>query len=119
MFQLLSNIQRTNEIEGNESYFEKRYSKNIMVDGRLPFVRSTLFMFPMIEFGSYVFIYTYAMCFCDGGRGCRTFSHRYRRFISVCMHLLHAHVRTYSSRSRYGRAVGPLENIADSLDTMP
>lgn len=32
---------------------------------------------------------------------------------------IHAHVRTYSSRSRYGRAVGPSESIADSLDTMP
>lgn len=32
---------------------------------------------------------------------------------------VHAHVRTYSSRSRYGRAAGPSESIADSSDTMP
>lgn len=51
-------------------------------------------------------------------RGCRTFS-QIVTFRFGMYAFIHAHVRTYSSRSRYGRAVGPLENIADSLDTMP
>ena len=62
---------------------------------------------------------------CDSGRrrGCRTFSQIYRHFASALYiyiyAFIHAHVRTYSSRSRYGRAVDPLESIADSLDMMP
>ena len=59
----------------------------------------------------------------DGGEGVELFSNIYCHFASalyICIYaFIHAHVRTYSSRSRYGRAVDPLESIADSLDTMP
>ena len=115
---------------GNRPFHHRNLRKNIhharlWVDRR--FVRSTLLM---IEFGLYVlvlyriyiyiYIYTYVTCFCDSGRrrGCRTFS-QIVTFRFGMYAFIHAHVRTYSSRSRYGRAVGPLENIADSSDTMP
>lgn len=58
---------------------EKRCLEKYCVDRR--FVRSTLLMFPMIEFGSYVLVLVV-----DGGEGVELFL-RSSLFVSVCMHL--------------------------------